>query len=139
MCIRDRSYIHVDDLARLLLDLTHAGEASRGRIFEPDDGRRGGWSHQEMAREIGRAMRRRVWAPSLPARVLAGAARIDRAVRGTKAKLTPDRARYMAHPNWVSDREKQVPDTVWIPSIDLPTGLVATANWYRQNGWLNGS
>lgn len=130
------SYIHVEDLARLLLDLAASDDAARGRIFEPDDGQPRGWSHQDIARAIGTAMGRRVWAPSLPGRALAGAARFDRMLRGGKAKLTPDRARYMAHPDWVSRPERAVPPGLWQPQISLATGLALTAQWYRDAGWL---
>lgn len=130
------SVIHVDDLARLLLDSLGAGAGVARRIFEPDDGRAGGWEHGELARAIGAAMGRRVWAPNVPRGLLAGAARLDRLVRGDKAKLTPDRASYMAHPDWVSDRARAVPDELWAPQIDTRQGLAATAQWYREAGWL---
>ena len=50
--------------SRLLLALVPGGEAVSGQVFEPDDGRQGGWSHYEMARAIGWAMGRlwrRLW------------------------------------------------------------------------------
>ena len=39
----------------------------------------------------------------MPRPLLALAARIDRLMRGDKAKLTPDRAAYFCHPDWVVD------------------------------------
>lgn len=130
------SFIHVDDLARLLLDLVPAGEATKDRIFEPDDGTPGGWSHVDFAKAIGQAMGKTVWAPSMPKSLLLGAARLDRAVRGAKAKLTPDRAHYMAHPDWVSEPAQAVPPDIWRPAIETRQGLEQTAQWYRQQGWL---
>ncbi|KLE33845.1 NAD-dependent epimerase/dehydratase family protein [Aurantiacibacter luteus] len=130
------SYIHVEDLARLLLDLVPAREAASGRIFEPDDGHAGGWSHQDVGHAIGRAVGRRVWAPSLPGRLLTAAARLDRKLRGDKAKLTPDRARYMAHPDWTARAERAVPGDIWQPRIGLEAGLAETARWYGEAGWL---
>src|SRR5919112_20628 len=56
------SYIHVDDLARLLLVLT-GDDAPAKVIFEPDDGRAHGWSHEEMGEALGRAV-------GMPARTL---------------------------------------------------------------------
>ena len=50
------SLIHAEDLARLLLALIPGGEAVTHKTFEPDDGKRGGWSHYELARAIGWAM-----------------------------------------------------------------------------------
>ena len=131
------SIIHVGDLAALLLDLVNAPPALvRRKVFEPDDGREGGWSHKELARAIGTAVGRRVFAPHLPAGILGTAARADRLLRGKGAKLTADRVGYMCHPNWVSRSNKAVPATVWQPEIEGRSGLASTAEWYREEGWL---
>jgi UDP-glucose 4-epimerase len=130
------SIIHVDDLARLLLALVPGSPATKGRIFEPDDGHPDGWSHPELARMIGVAMGRRVRVPQLSPRLLSGASRVDRLVRRDKAKLTADRARYMSHPDWVSRPEQAVPAEFWQPWIATPDGLRDTAQWYRAQGWL---
>lgn len=132
------SILHVHDLARLLLDLADAPSAFvRHKLFEPDDGREGGWSHKELAQAIGHAVgRRRVIAPHLPAGLLSLAARVDGAVRGSKARLTPDRVGYMTHPNWVARSAFAVPPPVWTPRIATPQGLATTAAWYRAHGWF---
>lgn len=131
------SVIHAADLARLLLVAAVSDTPDwPHRTLEPDDGRLGGWPHADLARAIGTAMGRRVWAPSLPATVLRGAARLDRLVRGDKAKLTPDRASYMLHPDWVSTPALAVPQHLWSPAIPTPEGLAQTAAWYRANGWV---
>lgn len=132
------SLIHVEDLARLLLDLVDAPPALvRHRLFEPDDGREGGWSHRELAAAIANAVgRRRVFAPHLPTPVLRAAAQIDGAIRGPRARLTADRVGYMTHPNWVSRSTLGVPEAVWKPRIDGLAGLARTAAWYREQAWL---
>lgn len=131
------SVIHVDDLARLLLQSTTDKAADwSATMFEPDDAREGGWPHSELARAIGAAMGRNVFAPALPAGILRFAARLDKVFRGTKAKLTPDRVSYMIHPDWVSSPAKAVPKELWQPQIDTREGLRATAAWYRQQGWI---
>lgn len=131
------SIIHVEDLARLLLDLVDASPALvRRRTFEPDDGRDGGWSHKELAKAIGRAVGRPVFAPHLPRTVLEAAARADRLLRGDKARLTADRVGYMTHPNWVARSNYKVPEAVWSPRIGGEEGLEATARWYRAQGML---
>ncbi|MXO72811.1 NAD(P)H-binding protein [Altererythrobacter buctensis] len=131
------SVIHAADLARLLLAAAHGGGPDWSeRLFEPDDGRPGGWAHPDLARAIGSAMGRRVWAPGLPAPVLRGAARLDRLARGDKAKLTPDRASYMLHPDWVSSPALAVPEHLWTPAIPTLEGLAQTAAWYQANGWV---
>ena len=131
------SIIHVDDLARLLLTLVDAPPALvRRQIFEPDDGREGGWSHKELAKAIGAAVGRRVFAPHLPRAVLETAARTDRLIRRDKARLTADRVGYMTHPNWVARSSSKVPEAVWSPRISGKAGLASTAAWYRKHGWL---
>lgn len=131
------SIIHADDLSRLLLELVDAQPALvRKKLFEPDDGREGGWSHKELAHAIGRAVGRRVIAPHLPASLLGYAASADRLLRGDRARLTPDRVGYMCHPNWVARFDRQVPAAVWRPQITGEQGLAVTADWYRAQGWL---
>ena len=130
------SLIHVTDLARLLLALTPGWPGVLRHTFEPDDGRPGGWSHTELATAIGEAVGRRVWAPAVPEGVMRAGARLDRLVRGTRAKLTPDRVGYMVHPDWVSGPDKAPPPELWRAEIPTPEGLKVTARWYREQGWL---
>lgn len=129
------SMIHVNDLARLLLAL--ADRKGLKKIYEPDDGREGGWSHKEMGQAIGRAVgRRSVLALNLPAEVLKLAAKSDKLLRGDKAKLTADRVGYMLHPNWVVRSDRAVPRDIWQPQIGGEEGLRQTAEWYESEGWL---
>lgn len=127
------SVIHVDDLARLLLV---CAERDPGRIIlEPEDAS-GGFSHADFARMIGDAVGNRVRPIALPAALLRTAARADRLVRGDRAKLTPDRAAYMSHPDWTADPAKAPSAALWAPAIATADGLAATAAWYRESGLL---
>lgn len=131
------SIIHADDLARLLVALTGNAAPTKKQVYEPDDGREGGWSHKELAAAIGRAVgKRSVFAPHLPRAVLDAAATADRLIRGDRAKLTADRVGYMAHPNWVSRFDRKPPPGLWQPTIAGEEGLKATAEWYRREGWI---
>lgn len=132
------SLIHVEDLARLLLDLAAAPLGRvRHQLYEPDDGREGGWSHRELAQLIGAAVGRgAVFAPHLPPLLLRAASRCDGLLRGPRARLTPDRVGYLTHPNWVSRSAFAVPPELWQPRIDTREGLMRTAEWYRANGLL---
>jgi nucleoside-diphosphate-sugar epimerase len=129
------SVIHVDDLARLILVLLDAPNAV-GETYEPDDGREGGWEHRHFARTLSRLFGKRAATFAMPAPVLKGAAQLDRLVRRDKAKLTPDRARYFSHPDWVAAAERRPPESLWTPQIRTPTGLKETAEWYLEQGWL---
>ncbi|MGY6552757.1 MAG: NAD-dependent epimerase/dehydratase family protein [Erythrobacter sp.] len=136
------SIIHASDLAELLIALaapSNGAAAARAskQIFEPDDGREGGWSHKDLAKAIGRAVGKgRIFAPNMPAGALRLAAKADRLLRGNGAKLTADRAAYMCHPNWVARSDRKVPPAIWQPRITGEEGLKATAQWYASEGWL---
>lgn len=127
------SLIMVADLAELLLAL--ALTAGDRAIYEPDDGS-GGMSHIAMATAIGDALGRRVRTISAPAALIRLAARVDRLLRGTRARLTPDRASYLCHPDWVSDPARAVPPALWQPRWPTAAGMAETARWYRAAGWL---
>lgn len=128
--------IHVQDLAELLVALVPGGEAVTHKLFEPDDGRKGGWTHRELARVIGWAVGRRPWVVHLSRPMLERASRAERIVRRGRARLTADRVGYLAHPDWLAREECAVPSEVWRPRIPTREGLKATARWYREQGWL---
>lgn len=128
------SVIHVADLARLLLTLAECDPGKR--IYEPDDGHDGGWSHAEFAHAIGAAVGRRVRPLPMPRWVMRAAARADGLVRGDKAKLTRDRVDYFCHPDWTATHGAKPPVDLWQPQIATPQGLADTAAWYRARGLL---
>ena len=130
------SWIYVDDLARLLVALLPAHEDATARIFEADDGEPGGWTHEGFARAIGSALGKRINTFSAPRPLLFAAAWADRLVRGNRAKLTPDRAGYMSHPDRVIDRSAAPPSALWTPQTPTREALKTTARWYKANGWL---
>lgn len=128
------SMIHVADLCRLLLALAEAGPS---RVtYEPDDGRAGGWSHKQLARALGEAVGRRNLALSVPAALLRLGAVVDQLVRRERAKLSPDRAAYFSHSDWVARAKLKPPRALWLPQIPTGRGLADTANWYGREGWL---
>jgi nucleoside-diphosphate-sugar epimerase len=129
------SYIHVDDLARLLLVLS-GDDAPAKVVFEPDDGRARGWSHSEVGEALGRAVGMPTRTVHVPRSVLSLAARADRLVRGDRARLTPDRAAYFSHQDWVVDPTRQPPASLWRPQVETEDGFARTAAWYRDKGWL---
>jgi nucleoside-diphosphate-sugar epimerase len=130
------SWIHVDDLARLLVALVPAHDDATARIFEADDGEVNGWDHASFSRAIGWALGRRITTLSFSKPVLHIAAYGDRIVRGKNAKLTPDRAGYLSHRDWTIDRNAAPPKALWQPQIKTRQGLADTARWYKAQGWL---
>ena len=130
------SLIHVEDLARLLVALLPVHDDATARIFEADDGTDKGWSHDGFARAMGWAMGRRVTTLHAPRFMLKLAARADTLFRGRKAKLTPDRASYLSHPDWTIDRASVPPPALWSPQIATRQGLKDTVRWYKAQGWM---
>ena len=129
------SIIHVEDLCRLVLALLDEPDTV-SETYEPDDGREGGWEHRHFARTLGRLFGRRPLTLAMPRPLLRVAARMDRLVRRSKAKLTPDRVSYFCHPDWVARAERKPPAALWAPDVRTPTGLKETADWYKAEGWL---
>lgn len=128
------SVIAVDDVAALLVALA---TYDPGRlVLEPDDGVEHGWSHAGFATAIGDAVGRRILPLALPRRALAAGARIDRALRGSRAKLTADRIGYLCHADWTIDPARRPAPALWQPAIETRAGLADTAAWYRANRLL---
>ncbi|WP_312489526.1 NAD(P)H-binding protein [Sphingomonas sp.] len=126
------SLIAVEDFARLLTILI-ARDGPRA-VLEVDDGQ--ALTHAELAAAIGAAVGQRVMTLHLPKGLLTLGAKIDRRLRGSGAKLTPDRVGYLCHPDWTADPAKRPDPALWEPAIALSRGLADTARWYRANGLL---
>jgi uncharacterized protein YbjT (DUF2867 family) len=128
------SVIEVSDLSRFLLTLVQHPE-TLGDTYEPDDGYENGWTHRQFAEAIATAVgRKRVATVGVPRGVMRLGARLDRLVRGKRAKLTLDRASYFSHPDWVAHRRPS--PELWRPHIETNAGLRATAVAYKAAGWL---
>jgi uncharacterized protein YbjT (DUF2867 family) len=130
------SVIAAQDLVRLLLAVLPDGEDSHAAIYEPDDGKRGGWSHSEFAQAIGYAVGRRVRPQPVPAWAMRAGARLDTLLRGANAKLTPDRVRYFLHEDWVVNADFRPPAHLWRPQLATVDGLAIAAESYREEGLL---
>jgi uncharacterized protein YbjT (DUF2867 family) len=128
------SVIEVSDLSRFLLTLIRHDETN-GETYEPDDGYEKGWTHKLLAEAIGTAVgRKHVATLATPRGLMRFGARMDRLVRGKRAKLTLDRAAYFSHPDWVAKRRP--PADLWRPHIETNAGLKATAVAYKAAGLL---
>lgn len=131
------SLIHVDDLARALLALADGGPSRE--ILEIDDGS-GGYAHADHAAAIGRALgKAKVRMIPIGNGLINTAAGIATRLAGWQGqlpKLSRDRARYVANPDWVSRGGNERLAGVWQPHIGLDAGMADTVRDYRQRGWL---
>ncbi|UAJ08842.1 NAD(P)H-binding protein [Glacieibacterium megasporae] len=129
------SLIEVGDLSAALLALA-ASDA--GGITEIDDGH-GAYSHADLARAIGMAVGRSPIRLRLPLAVLRATATIETTlarIQKRGPRMTHDRARYLAHPDWVAATARGLPATLWQPRTPLADGLARAVAWYRASGWL---
>ena len=134
------SLIHADDLARALLTLASAGPS---RVTLEIDDRRGdaanGYGFAEVAQAIGAALGTRPRIVPLPVAALTIAATVATAaarLTGALPTLSRDRARYLAHPDWVARGGNTALADIWTPQFDLAAGIGDTVAGYRGKGWL---
>jgi len=131
------SLIHVDDLARALIALADGGPSRE--TIELDDGS-GGYAHADHAAAIGRALgRSRVRMIPVGQGLLtaaAGIATLIARLQGVLPKLSRDRARYLAHPDWTARGGNERLAAIWQPQISLADGLADTVADYRKRAWL---
>jgi uncharacterized protein YbjT (DUF2867 family) len=129
------SVIHAEDLCRLILAVLEDPD-SRSELYEPDDGKDGGWDHRAFAGALGDVYGKKPMAVAFGKPMLRVAAGLDRLLHGKKAKLTPDRVGMYCHPDWVSSADRRPPPRLWCARVPTPVGLRQTADWYRSQGWL---
>jgi len=129
------------DLARALIALAedlHGPASSAGEIFEIDDGS-GGYTQVEIARAIATALGARMASVPMPGPALLIGAAIDTAIArmlGRLPRLSFDRARYLAHPDWTANSAPLRALDIWHPQTSLAQGMAETALWYREAGWI---
>ena len=133
------SLIHVDDLARALLALALAGPSRATLEIDDGHGEVGGYSHSDFARAIGTAVGRMPFIAHLPVAALrlgAEIATLAARIGGGLPRLSRDRARYIAHPDWTARGGNAALADIWAPRFDLAAGLADTVAGYRAKGWL---
>jgi nucleoside-diphosphate-sugar epimerase len=131
------SLIHVADLASVLVHLAGREDLS-ARIFEPDDGKPGGYGFHELAAaaEAVTGMRTRViFVPRSMLILPAWFSLLRGWVRSSPALFSPGKLGELYHGDWVVNPESShVPG--WQPRIDFSTGFKETLEWYRDHAWL---
>ena len=130
------SLIHVDDLARALVAVAAAPNTA-GRLYHAASPETP--SQRELVLAIGGALGRTVRVVAVPAPVARTVLFITGTVAalfGRATQLSSNRAGEFLAPAWTCSSAALEHDTGWRPEIALGDGLRATAQWYRQAGWL---
>jgi nucleoside-diphosphate-sugar epimerase len=133
---QELSAVYGPDLAEALISAAES-DAAVGKIYyacHPEL-----FSSMEFVRAVGSSLGKSVRVLTLPEWVARGALGIT----GTAARLagqatilTADKANEFFQPAWTGDPGPLMRDTGWRPAHNLAAGLAATAQWYRQTGWL---
>lgn len=129
------SLIEVGDLSAALLALAASDYTG---IAEIDDGH-GAYTHADLARAIGVAVGQVPRLIRLPLGVLRVTATVETMLarlQKRSPKMTHDRARTLAHPDWVAATGRGLPPALWRPATDIAAGLASAVAWYRAEGWL---
>jgi nucleoside-diphosphate-sugar epimerase len=132
---RPLQMVHVADLAAALVRAVTAQRAAG--VYHIAEARAYTW--EEVGRLVGEAVGKRVRAVRVPAALisaLASASEIAAAAVGRSVIFNRDKARELLAPGWLCDTEAARTDLGYEAKIGLAEGLRATAQWYRQQGWL---
>jgi dihydroflavonol-4-reductase len=133
---QELSAVYGPDLAEALV-AAGTGVRTEGRVYyacHPEIFR-----SVDLVRRVGAALGRRVRVVPLPDWVARGALSVTglaARLAGLATILTPDKANEFFQPAWIGDPGPFIEDTGWRPAHDLTSGLAATAEWYREQGWL---
>lgn len=130
------SLLHARDCAEAVAALVERDHPS-GRIYPVDDG--GAHEVAEVVRAIALAVRPR----TVPIRVpfgllspLAGLGEVLGRLTGRRFIVDRDKLAEIAGPCWVVGHAAITRDLGWAPAIPLADGILETARWYRDAGWL---
>lgn len=128
-------FIHVHDLMNALLcavTATHAGGVYH--VAEPQP-----YTWGQITDWLAKAVGRRVWAVRVPPwgiRAAAAMSEFGAAMIGRATILNREKAEELLAPGWLCETEAVKRDLGFEVRIPLPQGLVGTASWYREHGWL---
>lgn len=131
------SIVYASDCAAACLRAIEADVPSGSTYFVEDGS--GGVDQRTMMDDIARALGKRlVLKPSLPPVALRVAARGVAAwgkLRDKAVMLTPEKANVLLT-DFVCDASRARRELGWTPEVAWAEGVVRTARWYRENGWL---
>ena len=117
------SILHVNDLASLITYIVESSGPAR-QIYEPYDGKKGGYQWQELRAIAADVFNRKIRPYTIPGSILNTAARLNMVfstITNRPPMLTPGKVRELVHSDWVSDPAKSI--TGWQPQIDFKVGL----------------
>jgi len=133
---RMTSLVHVDDCCTAIGHIVTQPHPNR-RIYFVEDGKPR--TIDELADDVSNAVQRKPLVLRAPRFLLLAAAVISELVgrlRRRAVALTRDKVQDLSQPYWVCDATPLRTELGWSPTITFPDGARATAEWYREHGWL---
>ncbi|MBK6424106.1 MAG: NAD(P)-dependent oxidoreductase [Gemmatimonadetes bacterium] len=134
---QELSAVYGPDLAAALLAAGTSERTVGGTYYACHAGV---FTSAEFVRAVGAALTGRpprvVPLPAVLARVALGITGAAARLAGRATILTPDKANEFFQPAWTGDPAPLLRDSGWQARHDLPAGLQATAQWYREQRWL---
>jgi len=129
------SFLHVDDLTRLVVGLIDGVDVPFGPFFV-SDGRpvRMATVLDLVERSVGTGATVRLPLPRLALRRLTPAVEQMAAVTGV-GRLAARTMRELAAPAWACDPQRARETFGFEPRVRLEAGLASTFDWYREAGW----
>jgi nucleoside-diphosphate-sugar epimerase len=125
--------IHAADVAAAVVAACE-DPACDGETWELTDPHREGYGWRELFERIAAADGARMRILPLPRAAATAFAALNAAaqrVLGRAPMLTPGKVRELFHPDWSSAPERQPPERLWRPRIDLADGIVETLRHLR--------
>ena len=133
--VRRVQMVHVEDLARALVHA--AGAESAAGLYHIAEAR--SYACEEVAQLIGAAVGRRVRVMRVPPALISGLAAVSETAAGLVGRssiFNRDKARELLAPAWLCETDAARAALNYEADIPLAEGLRATAQWYREQGWL---
>ena len=132
------SLIHGQDLANAIL-ATVGHEKAHGKIIEPDDKKKGGYTIHEVADVAENIFGKDVKPLEIPNGLLHTAALFNELAAKLVQRapiFSRGKAREMAHPDWVCDTATHAHILHWKPAYTLDKGVRETIAWYEARELL---
>jgi dihydroflavonol-4-reductase len=134
---RRYSFVHVDDLVQgvALVGLSNS-QRTKDIFYVSGDGE---YSWEDAMRLIALGLEKQTVVVRLPLTLMKGAAAACSAYTKAFGKVLPfslDKIKEIEAPAWTCSNQKAKSEIGFEPYWDLPKGLMQTARWYKENGWI---
>lgn len=128
--------LYVGDLVEALVAAATAPDANG--LFHVAEAEVYAW--EEVARRIGRAVGRPdarvVRVPEAVVHLAAAVGQAAASAAGRTTIFNREKARELLAPGWLCETERAERELGFVAQTQLTSGLVMTASWYREHGWL---